>query len=285
MIRNCYPIMKVSAVYLSYNPDVDLLSKSLARALDSCEHVYIYDNNSMIKPIFNDERITVIYGDENIGVSGLNYIISLAFSEHSDFIIILDQDSILPLNFVSDAVRQYKSTPGVYCPVVYDRVRAQTEYIDDSILRYVTVDSAIGSGLIISKEICSKVGKFDESFFLDCVDIDLCFRFKNKGVGLYSDTKSIMYHSIGDSFIRFLNFKVSNHSPLRHYLYYRNSFRLIMKSYVPMGWKIKQVIKMLCQWIFYSVFSTSRKDNFMAFLLAILHFSGSRAKPIEFINK
>ncbi|MBY7818077.1 glycosyltransferase family protein [Vibrio fluvialis] len=277
--------MRVSAVYLTYNPDVDLLNKSFISALENCDNIYVYDNNSTVSPRCSHESIMIVEGKDNIGVSGLNYVISLAFSEGSDFIIILDQDSVLPSGFVHDALKRYESNPGVYCPVVYDRVRSKRTYVEDPSSRYIKLSTTIGSGLIISKDIFIKVGIFDESFFLDCVDIDYCFRLNNHDINLYSDAKSIMIHSIGDSFICFFNLKISVHSPSRHYLYYRNSLRLVTRNYVPLGWKIKQIAKISCQWLLYSLLSKRKKEDFTAFILALMHFSGRRSKPVDFFNK
>ncbi|EGR2311254.1 glycosyltransferase, partial [Vibrio cholerae] len=269
--------MKVSAVYLTYHPDHDLLKCSFMSALKNCHNIYVYDNNSPSAPVSWDENIKVIEGKENIGVSGLNAIISMAFKDGSDYIVILDQDSVLPPGYVTDALKRYKSLPGVYSPLVFDRIRPKINGISSSDnVRYRLSNSVIGSGLIISKEIFDSVGSFDESFFLDCVDIDYFFRLKAKEINVYTDTKSIMDHSIGDAFINFLGMKVSSHSPSRHYLYYRNSLRLIFRSYVPVVWKFKQVNKMVMQWIFYSLFSKNRMKNFMVFILAINDFMSEK---------
>ncbi|MBJ6911667.1 glycosyltransferase, partial [Vibrio cholerae] len=83
-------------------------------ALKNCHNIYVYDNNSPSAPVSWDENIKVIEGKENIGVSGLNAIISMAFKDGSDYIVILDQDSVLPPGYVTDALKRYKSLPGVY---------------------------------------------------------------------------------------------------------------------------------------------------------------------------
>lgn len=262
--------MKVSALYLSYNSDLDLLSRSVSDTCRFCDHVYVYDNFSKIKPSIINENCTVIYGDKNIGVSGLNHIMKLALENGSDFVLIIDQDSLLPNNFVSDSLRAYREQPGVYAPFYRDRVRGDKSYnMGDVARRYVPVDFAIGSGLFISKEIVETIGYMDESFFLDCVDIDYCFRLNEKKIPIIIDRYCKMDHSIGDDFLEVFKWKFSLHSPFRHYLYYKNSFSLIAKTYTPLRWKVKQILKMNFQWFIYSFFSKDNSLNFKALPLAL----------------
>ncbi|MDE1330739.1 hypothetical protein [Vibrio aestuarianus] len=263
--------MKVSALYLSYNSDLELLSQSVSDTCHFCDHVYVYDNFSKIKPSIINDNCTVIYGEKNIGVSGLNYIMKLALENGSDFVLIIDQDSLLPSNFISDSLMAYKVRPGVYAPFYKDRIRSDKSYKLESIAhRYVPVEFAIGSGLLLSKEIIETVGYMDESFFLDCVDIDYCFRLNEKKIPIIVDRYCKMEHSIGDDFLEVFTWTFSLHSPFRHYLYYKNSFSLIVKTYTPLRWKVKQILKMNFQWFIYSVFSKDKLLNFKALPLALI---------------
>lgn len=265
--------MKVSALYLSYNSDLELLSRSVTNTCKFCTHVYVYDNCSIVKPNITNEKCTVIYGEKNIGVSGLNLIMKLALEDGSDFVLIVDQDSILPSKFVLESLSAYKAQPGVYAPLYKDRIRPEKSYkLEGTECRYVPVDFAIGSGLLVSKEIIETIGYMDESFFLDCVDIDYCFRLNEKKIPIIVDRYCKMEHSIGDDYLKLFSWKLSIHSPFRHYLYYKNSLSLILRDYTPLLWKVKQTLKITLQWLIYITFSKDKLLNLKAFPLAFIDF-------------
>lgn len=272
---------KVSAIYFTYFPDTKLLDDSIVSSLKQVDNVVVFNNSPEISLEFIDnERVTVVDVGENVGVKGLNIAAKIAFEKGSDYVVIQDQDSSLPVDYISSAIDYYKINRSVIAPLYYDRER---DYYGksydigwlvkkDDVKRnggYVETHFAIGSGLFVSREVWEKVSGLGEDFFLDCVDMDFCFKLRDIGVPIFIDSNSIMNHSIGNDFIGVLGLKISNHSTYRHQLYYRNTFKLLRRNYVPVGWKFYQLAKVFIQWFVYSIFSNDKFGNFKAFFRAI----------------
>jgi len=57
------------------------------------------------------------------------------------------------------------------------------------------VFAARGAALAIKREVFQRVGGFDESFFLDYEDIDLCWRLRLAGYKIMYEPKSRVYHA------------------------------------------------------------------------------------------
>ncbi|WP_370279667.1 glycosyltransferase [Pontibacterium sp.] len=269
----------VVAVYLSYNPDHSLLERSVRLAREQVNTVYIYDNASSVAPQFDMSNVHVIRSPHNVGVCGLNAVIDFAFEEGAHFIVIMDQDSELPDGFIQRSIEKYTEVPAIYAPSIYDRERLITsEYNPEGVAsecriyrnatEYASVDFVVGSGMIISKRIWSIIGSMRERFFLDCVDVDYCLRAKSQGVQIMVDHQAVMKHSIGNGYLSVFGKKVSNHSPFRHFLYYRNLLALAFYGEVPLYWRFAKVIKILAQVVIYSLFSGERLQNAAAFFIA-----------------
>ncbi|EGQ9836770.1 glycosyltransferase [Vibrio cholerae] len=274
----------IAAIYLSYNPDIHVLNCSVQSALDECDLVYIYDNASENEFLLNSEdaRVKILKGIDNIGIAGLNILAELAIEQGAEYLIILDQDSMLPKGYVSRALQYLGKCEAIVCPIYYDRERGTSskcynsksffkpsyEITDDSV-EYLKTDIAIGSGMLFSSKLWKKLKGLNEDFFLDCADIDFCFRAKEESIPIYLDTKSRMEHSIGYGYINFFGIKISKHSPFRHYLYYKNIICLIFYKYPPIQWKVRVLIKLIFQIVIYSILSQQKMQNVKAACYAI----------------
>lgn len=275
----------VCAIYLVFNPDINLLENSIRSCVDNVGSVYIYNNgeNSDLSEKLNEFNISiniyVVNGSENIGISGLNILAKKAFYDGFLSVVILDQDSILPSGYINRAIKMSEATDLIVSPAYYDRERKSLSrctiiskyYISkkEIISGYNPTDIVIGSGMYLTKSVWNKLNGFRDDFFLDCADFELCFQAKEKNIPIYIDGDAIMYHSIGQSSLRVLGLIVlSLHSPWRHELYYRNSLELIKDKNTPFVWKLYQIIKISMQAVIYSIFSNEKKQNCLAFLNA-----------------
>jgi rhamnosyltransferase len=104
----------------------------------------------------------------------------------------------------------------------------------------VEVSFTIASGSLIRIDAFNRVGAMNEEFFIDCVDIEWCFRAYAKGFRIFVSTKAVMSHMIGDNRERSLGREISIHSPLRRYYMARNWILLARLRWVPVGFKIRE---------------------------------------------
>lgn len=289
--------MKISAIMISYNPDIDKLSSVLSQADKLFDNMYIFDNNSqniegvlaLTSQFYN---IKLECSEKNLGISGLNSLAYLAFEDGADFITIIDQDSIFPDNFRSCVELFYKdgeNTHTVCAPVHIDLHHEKTlckRYMikrfgisklkiesDCSVSNeYLATDICIGSGMTINKNIWQEVGGFGSEFFIDCADFDFCIKLYNKGIRIYYLSACIMMHEIGSTREKLFFFHVSMHSPIRHYFYFYSMLKLISKNTTPSGFKIHYVIKLVIQYFIYCFLIRDSKLHRKEINRAIFHF-------------
>lgn len=81
---------------------------------------------------------------------------------------------------------------------------------------------ATGAALFISREAWETAGGLDEAFFAHMEEIDLCWRLQNAGYSIWASHESAVYHMGGGT--------LSNQSPRKTYLNFRNSLLMLHKN-------------------------------------------------------
>ena len=101
---------------------------------------------------------------------------------------------------------------------VFDKIEKDIGQYNDSI----EIFWATGACFIVRSVSFWEVGGFDEDFFAHQEEIDLCWRFKNKGYIIMVEPKSVVYHVGGGT--------LSVTSPLKTYLNFRNNLSMLFKN-------------------------------------------------------
>jgi len=81
---------------------------------------------------------------------------------------------------------------------------------------------ATGACLFIRSKYFFEIGGFDDDFFAHQEEIDLCWRFKNKGYMIMIEPKSIVYHVGGGT--------LDSSSPFKTYLNFKNNLSMLFKN-------------------------------------------------------
>lgn len=246
----------ISSVTVTYNPDIDCFKaqlQSLHHQLDNC---VIVDNGSKnvveIESLCQQFQYDLIKLNTNRGLSyAQNIGIENAISRGADYLLLLDQDSVLGANFISAMSQIYTQyNVGILGPSFYDPHTNElywgTNYIGPFIKRtaiqeITDVTYVIASGSFFSTEVFKRVGKMEEALFVDYIDVEWALRAKKLGYRVAMTNKASMAHTIGDSRLNLLGRKISVHSPMRRYFLVRNSFFMIRKPYIPVGYKIREI--------------------------------------------
>lgn len=191
--------MKIAAGIVLYNPERSRFEECLSGILKQVDIVILFDNvgNQDFYPKY-DTRI--VYKTEycNKGVAyALNNIIQEAQERGYEWIITLDQDTILPTNIVSE-FSKYFSIPNVaiLAPQVIDKRRKYLQ-INSSKEEITDVDFCITSASCTNIKIWEEIGKFDEWLFIDFVDNDYCKRVKQKGLRILQLTNIVIDQEFG----------------------------------------------------------------------------------------
>ena len=148
---------------------------------------------------------------------------SAAQKEGFDWILTLDQDSVVPSNIVGEFEKYINnSSVGILCPIICDRNKDEEIKINEDCTE---IDECITSGSLLNIKAWSEIGGFDERMFIDGVDFDICYRLRQRGYKIYCIHSVVLLHELGHiEYHRFLFWKVlvKNHSAFRKYYIARN---------------------------------------------------------------
>lgn len=262
------------AVVVTFNPDSHLLQKMFEVLCPECP-IIVVDNGSGKDVISGLRQLAGGYPDvtiselgENFGIArAQNHGIELAGKCFPEFryILTLDHDSVpqpgmcTSLVARAESLRSAGQKPGAIGPLLiesrtgealkFHRIRGIFWWK----LRprpghgAIRVDSINSSGTLISRETLEQCGGFDESMFIDHVETEWCFRVLHHGFGLFVDQDVTMDHELGDDVVtsgKFIKFSMPYRGPRRHYTIFRNSIYLQRKGYIPLVWKLWNIIKL-----------------------------------------
>lgn len=158
--------------------------------------------------------LTIISLDHNLGFSGANNIgMRFAIENGADYVLLLNNDTVVTENFISSMVKTALETENVGVvggKISYfnknDGIWFNGGYID--FFRgafYGRVDDSAGvresefiTGclMLITVKALKQVGFFDERFFLNVEDVDLSCRIRDAGYRLITDSDAVIYHKV-----------------------------------------------------------------------------------------
>ena len=241
--------MKYAAAITLYNPT--------KKQIEYCrlykevfDLVYLLDNSEVpsekTRESFIGAKFVYIKMNGNEGLpKAFNTVLNRKELLVYDFLCTLDQDSVFTneeigklKSFISDVYSErikdlsYDDV-AIFAPVIdYGRGIGQSE-------RYEKRRRVITSGSFLNvKLIQNNNFRYDEKYFIDKFEIDLCQQIilNNKDIVVYHG--SILMQHLGDT----ENSKHSSHSSLRHYYLFRNRFYFNNKFY---RWSKRYILNIL----------------------------------------
>ncbi|KRM86263.1 glycosyltransferase [Liquorilactobacillus vini] len=234
---------KIGALIVTYNPEVSKLLSNIKAISPQVDRVVVVDNGSInyknIIEVTNGLNSEMINLGKNLGIAAAqNRGMSFFFDRGFDWVMTLDQDSIVPLNAINEMEKSPKfqdSSTGILTMQYFDpnwTKQQQQQKLkpidapDDLRLR------VISSGNLIRTKVWNLVGGFDEWMFIDQVDFDFDAKMTILGYKIWKLNKLVMQHEIGrvisneTLLIRLLRLPpeelLYNHSPIREYYINRN---------------------------------------------------------------
>lgn len=275
------------AIIVTFNPDVEGLFVLLEQVSEQCPFVLI-DNSSTNKQAFLDRAaslencLEVVPLETNIGLAAaLNLGLKRARDEKAYYAILFDQDSAIEPGFVlglQEALREAQSLsdkpvaaigPRVSHPTLQRRTpfkifsalfnRTDRPYPRSNTL--FEADFLISSGCLIVLESLDAIGLMRESYFIDNIDLEWCFRAKSHGYELMGCNQAVLIHSIGEASENLLEKSglIVKHSPLRSYYTTRNRFHLYGLPHAPWGWKMRDYPRFILKTLWVLVSSSERR--------------------------
>lgn len=284
--------MNVAAIIVFYNPDIKKVEQLYQSLFGQVKYIIFVDNSPMDNNCKNNEywikqknnaNNHYIVMNGNFGIAtAQNKGIEFAKILNAEFVLLLDQDSVLPKNMVSHLLSAYQNLVdnhkkvALVAPCFVDEKTGQlskifkrSKLLPNKILpnqeSYIEVDYAIASGSLIAIDVLDRAGVMRDDLFIDWVDIEWCYRARQFGLLSYVIPSVIMNHSIGDEMAQ----GVSLHSDFRNYFIVRNSVYLMLYGKMPLNFKIIQFFKTPAYVLFYSCHSKKPFYSLKLLLIAI----------------
>lgn len=249
--------MKVIGIIVAYNPSKGEIENAIKRLILQVDNIIIGNNSDYPINIDKINNVSIINFNENLGIAkAQNICMKKAFDLGADFVVQMDQDSELETNSIKRLINSYNLLVesgykvGVIGPKPYDKIDNLIE--NSRVIKgdkipntSLSIESAIiSSSSLIPKKVYKDIGGLDDGLFIDAVDWEYCWRLKKNGYLSIRDNSIFLAHRVGNGKKKiFGNIKISAPSPLRHYYQSRNLILLSKRNYVPLYWKLSNVIK------------------------------------------
>lgn len=289
------------AVVVTWQPDLENIRQILSSLSEQCATVVIDNGSTKHKVSRLKELIStalsaeLICLEKNLGIAcaqnkAINHIIE---KYGASFTLLLDHDSIPGSNMVYSLESAFKalqvhSKIAGMGPVLYDpRDNRQLAFhkirfglwgkINPHRLDHehpiTEVDSLNSSGTLLSNKVFTETGGFDSSLFIDHVETDWCFKAKSLGYKLYGTINTQMTHHMGDDVCYYWLLKkrrMPYRSPSRHYYIVRNSVLLQKRKYVPVAWKLSNILKLCFTFCYFGFYCRDRAQQRKQMLLGFV---------------
>jgi len=220
---------KVSIIIIVYNNYTDTKEclESLANITYRNYEVILVDNGSTdgsgekLKQEYPQH--TYIFNKNNLGFAGgVNSGIQYSMRKNSDYVFLLNNDTIVDKEFLEPLVSTAEKNPstGIVGSKIYyynspktvnfaggkiDFWRGITPHIGSGELdrgqyeKPIEEDFQDGSAMLIKKEVINKIGLFDTTYFLYSEEVDFCFRAQKAGYKILNVPQSKVWHKISIS--------------------------------------------------------------------------------------
>jgi rhamnosyltransferase len=257
----------LAAVIVAYRPRAAQIQKLVAALAEESNYIYVMDNGGGLDAIsdcidkYSMVRVVDMGGNRGIGAA-LNLGFRLAKAAGVDYVVTFDQDSQPAAHLASSLMKAFDdlSSDGMKVGAVgprlvdarcapardYPYMRTSSNWpaavYCGPTSKYLEADFLITSGCLTSLAVFEIVGEFDQELFIDCVDLEWCFRAGFMSYRFFGVCTAIMPHSLGtgDSSST-LGLSLTAHNPVRRYYYARNTVRLLRLRHVSLGWKARML--------------------------------------------
>lgn len=273
------------AIIVTWQPQIsDLVALLESLSAQGCASIVI-DNGSAnaealtqaLHPMRDD--VTLLSWSENRGLAaGMNAGILQARAQGYRFVFLFDQDSCIGGRFCQSMLAAWGQAVKLGHPVAAIGPRLQdpqsgrkTPFKCFRLLARNDIPAApglfatdflISSGTLLPLSELSRIGLMKESYFIDNIDLEWCFRARSLGYALFGTDRTVLFHRIGEDSQNPLvaaGIMVS-HSPLRSYYSTRNRLHLRRQSYAPRDWKVRDLIRFAIKTSWLLIFNRRRRE-------------------------
>jgi rhamnosyltransferase len=299
--------MRVAAIVVLYHPKRDTLERLLRSITDQVAIIFVVDNTAepteesveLIRR-FEPQAHYLPMGDNRGIASAQNTGIRAAIDADCSHVLLLDQDSVLPVGMVNrlrsgeeQLLRKHRQVAAVgpqfwdektgkaYPAVQLGYFRIRKIYLNKESTEPVETDYLIASGSMLRISVLREVGLMREDLFIDWVDVEWGLRARSMGFRSYHIPDALMTHNVGDAVVSILGRDVHVHSDIRNYYMLRNALYLFRLKSMGWRWRITFAPRIPCYLLIYPFLSGNRRDNLRMIWRALIDGVSGRLGPIQ----
>ncbi|RIE07165.1 glycosyltransferase family 2 protein [Candidatus Cryosericum odellii] len=273
----------VAACIVSYNPGPEA-RLTLYSVLPQVSKVFVIDNASTrqsemaLSDLCAELSVALTVNNENTGVAGaFNQAASMAISQGYEWMLLMDQDTVAPVGLVQRLMRGVDRWGGIRLPAVLCPLSLESDPSGHQ-SAVPDADTAVGAcmsaGSMVRLAAWKAVGGYDESFFVDYVDHDFCFRCRQHGWEVVQVCGAVMVHSPGSPIRHRFLWKrpaTSNRSALRGYYMARNRILFYRKYWrFDTRWVLRDVCNAVKEVVLVVLFESSKREKLNAIGVGVL---------------
>lgn len=235
---------RIAAIYTTYHPD-NAFRQRIRHVVEGCALTVVVDNTPGGHAFVagQTDGIVVLQDGCNKGLgAALNAGIAEALKLGCDAAVLFDQDSSPQPDFITALFEglEVAGPRAILGPLLVDDadgLATDSGSVDVSCIDDVTCIAT--SGMCFRLDCLTPMDRFTEDFFLDFVDFDWCWRLREKGWRVCRLRSLSMPHRLGLAQRHFLGLTYHVPAPFRHYFQFRDTLKLVTRSYVPIYSRVR----------------------------------------------
>jgi GT2 family glycosyltransferase len=249
--------------------------RSLERLTYPNHRILLVDNGSTDGTVESLPKefpnVILLANRQNLGFApGCNVGIKYALTQRADFVLLLNNDTVVPEDLIDVLVNRAKILPdaGVLAPMLRYHDRSGRIWFAGSRRHWLTLESVdsgpeiprrhtrtdelhtvdyiFGTAMMIPTAVLQKVGLFDEHFFMYYEDLDFCLRIQEAGYQLYYVPDTTVEHRVSSSTQSLSTFRYYHKARSSVYFFRKHAYglrRLIIPFY-RLGSALRTVLRL-----------------------------------------
>lgn len=231
-------MQRVAAVVPGFQPAMDDITALVQSLLDAGLPVLVVDDGSADATYLDQcealgARSLGHASNEGIARS-LNDGLAFAREVDADWLLTVDQDSVLPESYVASLLPFTDPRVGVVGAQTIGDATGDLRYPTREVAGHLVTHEVFQTGSLWNVEALTALGGFDESLGIDAVDAEACLKLREAGLAVVLARGVRLEHRYGAGFpVEFLGRSVvaTGHSPARRETMVRNRLRLFPREF------------------------------------------------------
>lgn len=190
---------------------------------------------------------------ENLGFTGGNNTgIQYALENGSDYLMLLNNDTVITDSFLKplvDLLEQHERIGAVQPKIMFNQDRSIIWNAGGKFNPFITKTTTIGENevdqgqfdepketdwitgccFLVRSRVINDIGLLDQRFFIYHEDVDWSLKIRNRGLKMFYEPKSVIFHETGMSDKNHGSHNEGNVSPFSHYMGVKNHLFLVRR--------------------------------------------------------